>query len=292
MISKSSLVHLRIPFFLFLLPVFLFALTVTEKPVMWKTVLVFFILHFLLYPASNSFNSYYDRDAESIGTLRNPPAIEKDLLILSLSLDVLAIALGFFVSPLFALAIFVYGLASKAYSHYKIRIKKRPILSLIWVSLGQGAATFFISYYGVQDISLTNIFSAKNLFAAIVCSFFLLAAYPLTQIYQHDADRRNGDTTYSMLVGIRGTFLSSAMFFVFSFAGFIFYFFYFYGMLYAVAFAVCLLPPAAFFIYWMTITFQDEQKANYENTMRLNFISSTVLNLYLLVVTVLKYTSL
>jgi 1,4-dihydroxy-2-naphthoate octaprenyltransferase len=292
MISKSSLVHLRIPFFLFLLPVFLFAINVADKPVLWKTVLVFFILHFLLYPASNSFNSYYDRDAESIGTLRNPPPIEKELLILSLSLDALAIALGFFISPLFALAIFVYGMASKAYSHHKIRIKKKPFLSLIWVSFGQGAATFFISYYGVQNISLTNIFSVKTFFAAIVCSFFLLAAYPLTQIYQHDADRKNGDTTYSMRVGIRGTFLSSAIFFIFSFAGFIFYYFHFYGMLYAAAFAACLLLPAAFFIYWMTITFKDEKKANYENTMRLNFISSTALNLYLLAVTAIKYATL
>jgi 4-hydroxybenzoate polyprenyltransferase len=263
MISKSSLLHLRIPFSFFLLPVFLFALDVAEKPIMWKTVLVFFILHFLLYPASNSFNSYCDKDAESIGTLRNPPAIEKDLLTLSLSLDVLAIALSLFIGWLFALAIFVYGIASKAYSHHKIRIKKKPFLSLIWVSLGQGAATFFISYYGVQNISLLNIFSVKTFFAAIICCFFLLAAYPLTQIYQHDADRKNGDTTFSMLVGIRGTFLSSAMFFLFSFAGFIFYYFHFYGRFYAAAFAACLLLPATFFIYWMAITFKDESKANY-----------------------------
>jgi 4-hydroxybenzoate polyprenyltransferase len=289
MISKSSLLHLRIPFSFFLLPVFLFALNVAEEPVMWKAVLVFFILHFLLYPASNSFNSYYDRDAESIGTLRNPPPIEKELLALSLLLDAIAIALGFFISPLFALAIFVYGIASKAYSHHIIRIKKKPFLSLLWVSLGQGAATFFISYYGVQNISLPNIFHTQTFFAAIICSLFLLAAYPLTQIYQHDADRKNGDTTFSMLVGIRGTFVFSAVFFMLSFAGFIFYYFYFFGTRYAAAFALCLLLPTAFFIYWMIITFKNESRANYENTMHLNFISSTVLNLYLLSVAALKY---
>ncbi len=94
MLTKSSILHLRISFSYFLMPTYLFALNCAEKPIPWKTVLVFFILHFLLYPASNSYNSYYDRDTDSIGLLKNPPPVEKELLTVSLMLDALAVLLS------------------------------------------------------------------------------------------------------------------------------------------------------------------------------------------------------
>jgi UbiA prenyltransferase family. len=125
--------------------------------VLWKTVLVFIILHLLLYPASNSYNSYYDRDTQSIGTLKHPPPVEKELLFVSLALDAAAVLLGLLISWLFATAVLFYGLASKAYSHNKIRIKKWPVVSLIGVGLTQGAVTFLMTYFGIQDIAVTDM---------------------------------------------------------------------------------------------------------------------------------------
>ena len=53
MISRSTLLHLRIPFSFFLLPVYLFALSISNTPAWQNVLFVFFIVHFLLYPATN-----------------------------------------------------------------------------------------------------------------------------------------------------------------------------------------------------------------------------------------------
>lgn len=282
MLTKSIILHLRIPFSYFLMPTYLFALNCAEKPILWKTVLVFFILHFLLYPASNSYNSYYDRDTDSIGLLKNPPPVEKKLLTVSLMLDALAVLLSLLIGWLFAAAVFFYGLASKVYSHNKIRVKKMPVLSLIGVGFFQGAFIFLISFLGIQNVSITEIVHTRILFAAVISSLFLTAAYPMTQIYQHKTDGERGDISFSMLLGTRGTFLFCAVFILLSVACFVFYFWSYYGLLIAALFILFLAPVAAFFVYWMAITFRDESKANYDNTLRLNLISSTALNTFLI----------
>ena len=98
MITKSTLLHLRLPFSFFLMPVFLFAVSVSPVVDLLPLCLSFFILHFLIYPASNSFNSYYDRDEMSIGGLEKPPPVTKELLHVSLILDGIALVLSLFIS--------------------------------------------------------------------------------------------------------------------------------------------------------------------------------------------------
>ena len=128
MFTSSSWLHLRIPFSYFLLPVFLFSLAVSPNissgPVLWT----FIIIHFFLYPASNGFNSYFDKDEKSIGGLKHPPPVNKGLYYLSLLFDAIAIVLGVIIINIpFAILLFIYGLVSKAYSHPQIRLKKLPI---------------------------------------------------------------------------------------------------------------------------------------------------------------------
>src|SRR4051812_9503967 len=152
MFSKSTLLHLRIPFSYFLLPVYLFAVSVspnvTEKRLLW----VFIILHLMLYPASNGFNSYFDKDEKSIGGLKNPPPVKKELYWISLLLDFVAVIAGFiYISLLFAVMLIIYGLVSKAYSHPSIRLKKYAIIGWIVTGLFQGAFTFMMCYAGVNN---------------------------------------------------------------------------------------------------------------------------------------------
>jgi 4-hydroxybenzoate polyprenyltransferase len=284
MLTKSTMLHLRVPFSYFLLPTYLFALSCANSPVLWKTLLVFIILHLLLYPASNSYNSYYDRDTQSIGTLKHPLPVEKELLIVSLMLDAAAVLLGLFIGWMFAAAALFYGLASKAYSHNKIRIKKWPIVSLIGVGLTQGAFTFLMSYFGIQDILLTDMLNMRIFSGAVVSSLFITAAYPMTQIYQHKADTEHGDISFSMLLGIRGTFLFCAVCLAIAIIGFSLFFWHYYGVIYMVIFSLLLLPVGVFFFYWMVITFSDDNNANYDNTMRLNFLSSTALNAFMILI--------
>ena len=107
--KKSTLLHLRIPFSFFLLPVFLLAVAVSEEIHTQNLLLSFLILHFLIYPASNGYNSYFDKDTGSIGGLKHPPRVSKELYWISLLLDVVALGLGMLISLEFVAMIFIYG---------------------------------------------------------------------------------------------------------------------------------------------------------------------------------------
>jgi 4-hydroxybenzoate polyprenyltransferase len=128
MFSRSTWQHLRIPFSYYLLPVYLFSLSVSPNINGSRLFWVFFIVHFLLYPASNGYNSYFDKDEKSIGGVKNPLPVSKGLYYMSLLFDMAAVVLGFVMINLtFAIMLFVYGLISKAYSHPLIRLKKYPL---------------------------------------------------------------------------------------------------------------------------------------------------------------------
>ena len=71
------------------MPVFWFAISQTEDINATNAVAVFIILHLLVYPASNGYNSYMDRDTSSIGGVKNPKQPTKQLFYVSTSMEVL-----------------------------------------------------------------------------------------------------------------------------------------------------------------------------------------------------------
>ena len=81
MLSSSTIKLLRIPFSFFLSPIYFFALAQVPYINWINAILIFFILHFLIYPASNGYNSYMDRDTESIGGLEKPPPPSPQLFL-------------------------------------------------------------------------------------------------------------------------------------------------------------------------------------------------------------------
>jgi 1,4-dihydroxy-2-naphthoate octaprenyltransferase len=52
---------------------------------------------------------------------------------------------------------------------------------------------------------------AKFLYPALLSTCLLLGSYPMTQIYQHEEDARRGDKTFSLLLGIKETFIFTAV---------------------------------------------------------------------------------
>lgn len=281
MFSRSSWLHLRIPFSYFLLPVFLFALAVSPNPtnhsVLWSLV----IIHIFLYPASNGYNSYYDKDEKSIGGLKTPPPVNKGLYYLSLTFDFLAIMLGvLFINLTFGVLLFVYGLVSKAYSHPMVRLKKYPIGGWLVAGIFQGAFTFVMSYIGINDYQLENVWKASVWIPGGLSTLMLWANYPMTQVYQHDEDGKRGDETLSRLLGIRGTFYFVAGVFGIVSIGFVLYLTSYFGSEYAWAFVMALGPVILYFGYWFLKVLRDEEAADYSHTMGLNFISSTCLSAY------------
>lgn len=281
--QKSTFLHLRFPFSFYLLPVFLFAVAVAQSNDWMRIVLVFFILHFLLYPASNGYNSYFDKDEGSIGGLEHPPATTKNLYIWSLILDGLAIALGLLVSWTFSLMLLAYGLASKAYSHPSIRLKKRPILGWLAVGIFQGYFTFIMTLHGLLDLTATSLFHWSWQLPAILSTLLLLGSYPMTQIYQHDEDRERGDITLSLSLGVIGTFYFTGVFFLASSVGFFYYFMETFSVQMGLLFIILLLPVTTYFSYWYFKVRKDVSSADFRHTMRLNFVSALMLNMFFLI---------
>jgi 1,4-dihydroxy-2-naphthoate octaprenyltransferase len=281
MFSRSSWLHLRVHFSFFLLPIFLFSLSVAPNFNGPRLFWVFFITHFLLYPASNAYNSYFDKDEKSIGGLKNPPPVKKGLYYLALLFDLAAVILAFIkINTTFALMALIYGLVSKAYSHPSIRLKKYPWMSWIITGIFQGVFTFVMCYAGVNDFTLDNAWKKDVLIPGLLTSTMLWANYPLTQVYQHEEDRKRGDHTLSAALGIVGTFYFAASVFTLAITGFLFYLKFVFNEKYAWTFVVALLPVLTYFFYWFLLIMKDSRKADYQHTMRLNFISAACLNAF------------
>src|SRR5882724_11386931 len=115
------------------MPVYFFALSQVNQIDWYNAALVFLILHLLVYPASNGYNSYMDRDTSPIGGLKNPLQPTRQLFIVTVWMDISAIALSLLITWLFAAGIFLYIIASRAYSYRKIRLKKFPVTGYMTV---------------------------------------------------------------------------------------------------------------------------------------------------------------
>ncbi|MFZ2657731.1 MAG: UbiA family prenyltransferase [Victivallales bacterium] len=278
--TRSTFVHLRIPFSYFLMPVFLLSACLVDKVDWMNFTISFAIIHLLLYPASNAFNSLYDKDTSSIGCLKNPPKVEKDLLGVSLALDAAAVIAGFTISWQFAAAMLFYGICSKIYSSDKIRLKRRPVASWVGTALVQGGFIFLAANSAVQPGGGNTMPDGKILLAAGIVTIFLMGFYPTTQIYQHAEDRRRGDRTMSMLLGIRGTFIFSGLALLASSALMCMLLGHYHEEKTAIAFMVLQMPAAAYFATWSMSCLKENDKADYDHSMRFNVISATGMTLF------------
>ena len=280
MFKKSSWLHLRIGFSVFLLPVFLFSLAFVEDLEVRRAVLVFVTLHFFLYPSSNGYNSYYDKDEDSIGGLKNPPKVDKGLLYLSLVFLGFSLVLGLIINLAFSSMLLVYSLVSMAYSHPQIRIKKYPYASWLIAGFFQGCFTFVMAYSGLTDSGWGNFVEPLLLVPGLLTSFLLWSAYPLTQVYQHKEDGKRGDRTLSLSLGIQGTFVFSSIWFLISGAAFVWYFVEMRDQVWALwGFLAAMAPVLVYFTIWFFFVRNDPRKyASYDWTMWMNRVSAIALN--------------
>lgn len=281
MFKRSNWLHLRIGFSVFLLPVFLFSLAFVRSLEPERIVLVLLILHFFLYPSSNGYNSYYDKDEGSIGGLKNPPKVDKGLLYLSQIFLGIALLLGATVSLTFSSMLLVYSLISMAYSHPMVRIKKYPYGSWLIAGFFQGCFTFVTAYSGLSGTGWGNFLDPRILIPAFLTSLLLWSAYPLTQVYQHEEDGRRGDRTLSLTLGIQGTFVFSAVWFVLSAGGFAWYFVAVKEQFWALwGFLAAMAPVSIYFTVWFYFTLNNQKYASFTWAMWMNRISALALNVF------------
>lgn len=279
-LDTSTVKHLRFPFSFFLMPVFLFALS-QAKIIHWgNTILAFIILHVLIFPSSNGYNSFQDRDDSSIGGLKHPPKVTINLYYVSLAFDVIGVLCGLFISPYFSLFVLVFILMSRAYSYRGIRLKKYPFLGFLTVFIFQGGFVYLISLTAISGFSPADLFTSGNLICMLLSSLFLGSAYPLTQIYQHEADKKDGVISISYKLGYTGTFLfSSALFTVAT----VLLFFYLKNNnenTEIFLFILFIFPVVLALTTWFNKVRRNSENANFENTMKMNIINSCCMNLY------------
>lgn len=283
-IRRSTIQLLRFPFSFFLLPVYLFALS-TVGDIDWPdAVLIFFILHMLVYPASNGYNSYMDRDEGPVGGLANPMQPTRQLFLVTLLMDVLALLLSFLISLPFCAGILMYILASRAYSYRGIRLKQYPWIGYLTVVTCQGMLTFALTWHGTAVVKLLSV----PLLPATGAGLLIGGFYPLTQVYQHDADRADGITTLSMKLGYRGTFLFCGVVYTLALACI--------GMYYQkggqlkdfLVLTTLLIPVLVFFVNWARSVWKNVSAADFKHTMRMNVIASVCSSAAFLFILILK----
>ena len=288
LIDKNTVKLLRIPFSFFLMPLFLFALSQAETVSFSRACISFLIIHFLIYPASNGYNSYIDRDEDSIGGIEQPPMPTEKLFYLTIFLDCLGILLAaLLINFLFAFCLALYIGASRAYSSKQIRLKKYAIPGFLVVTVFQGAFTYFMSMVGITGKPLP--WNSQTLYVLLGCSFQIAGAYPLTQIYQHKQDLRDGVVTLSYKLGYRGTFIFTAVMFALCN---VFYYLYFESINSGTVFftiQLFFLPIVGFFIYWFYQVSRNILEASFKNTMRMNWIAALCMNSCFLILIIINH---
>ncbi len=274
MLRKSTITLLRIPFSFFLMPVYFFALSQVQSIHPLKALLVFIIIHFIMYPASNGYNSYMDADEESIGMLEKPPKPTKELFWVTAALDTLAVLASFLVSTLFAACIIANILASRAYSYRGIRLKKYPYTGFITVVLFQGALTYFMVYNGSSKE--TAVFPWQGM---LISSLLFGGFYPLTQIYQHEQDLRDGVVTISRKLGVHGTFAFSGIMYVL--AEFMLFWYFSQGnqLDHFYVLQLFFIPVVVYFVHWWKKVTQNPENANFRYSLRMNCIAAASTNM-------------
>jgi 1,4-dihydroxy-2-naphthoate polyprenyltransferase len=275
MLSPSTIQLLRFHFSFFLLPVYLFALSQVPVINTAHALLIFVILHLLVYPSSNGYNSYMDRDETPIGGVKAPLPPTRQLFYTSVIMDVAAILLSLYISYWFAFCIVTYIAASRAYSYRGIRLKKYPVAGYLTVILFQGAVTYFMVYHG-SSINKTLAIPPAGMVAA---SLLIGGFYPLTQIYQHEADKKDGVLTISALLGYRGTFIFTALIYTLAMSVLAWWYFRNEEQNKFLALATVMLPILVYFFRWAGLVWKDARAANFANTMRMNILASICTNL-------------
>src|SRR5205809_2368281 len=164
----------------------------------WQTLGGLAIWVIFLNGGTLAINSVFDKDEGDIGYLNAPPPLPRHLLAFSVALLAGGQLLAFALPPAFQVAYAVCFVLSVLYSVPPFRFK--AVAGVDWVinMWGFGTLTPFAAWAATGR----PLDAGHALVLLGFCPLFA-ALYPLTQLYQFDEDRRRGDRTLALILGMR-----------------------------------------------------------------------------------------
>ena len=145
-------------------------------------------------------NSVFDKDEGDIGYLNAPPPLPKHLLAFSLVLLSAGQLLAFALPPAFPIAYALCFFLSILYSVPPFRFKAVAGVDWLINMWGFGTLTPFAAWAATGR----PLDAGHALVLLAFCPLFA-GLYPLTQLYQLEEDRRRGDRTLALLLGLRAS---------------------------------------------------------------------------------------
>ena len=166
----------------------------------WQTLGGLAIWVIFLNGGTLAINSVFDKDEGDIGYLNAPPPLPRHLLAFSVALLAGGQLLAFALPPAFRVAYAICFLLSILYSVPPFRFK--AVAGVDWVinMWGFGTLTPFAAWAATGR----PLDAGHALVLLGFCPLFA-GLYPLTQLYQMEEDRRRGDRTLALLLGLRAS---------------------------------------------------------------------------------------
>jgi len=147
-------------------------------------------------------NSVFDRDEGDIGYLNAPPPLPRYLLHFSVALLAGGQLLAFRLPAGFPIAYAICFVMSVLYSVPPFRFK--AVAGVDWVINMWGFGT--LTPYAAWAATGRPLDVGHGLVLLAFCPLFA-GLYPLTQLYQFDEDRRRGDRTLALILGMRASLI-------------------------------------------------------------------------------------
>jgi len=145
-------------------------------------------------------NSVFDKDEGDIGYLNAPPPLPRYLLHFSVALLVSGQLLAFTLPAGFQIAYAICFVLSILYSVPPFRFK--AVAGVDWVINMWGFGS--LTPYAAWAATGRPLDVGHGLVLLAFCPLFA-GLYPLTQLYQFDEDRRRGDRTLALILGMRAS---------------------------------------------------------------------------------------
>ena len=129
-------------------------------------------------------------------------------------------------------------------------------------------------YYGASASPTTGIPFQGMLISSLLFGGF----YPLTQVYQHDQDLKDGVQTISYKLGINGTFVFSGIMYALAELALFIYFNKRHQLEHFAILQIFFIPVLVYFIYWWKKVATNHANANFHFSFRMNIVAALSTN--------------